>query len=335
MLYKIFKIAKKVMLYLAIVFFFIWLISLLAPRSKNIEYGVTFSQPYAESLNLNWKETYLSIIADLKPKYVRLSAYWNKIESERGVFEFNDLDFQVAEAEKAGVKIILGVGRRLPRWPECHAPSWINNLSREELNNAQLSYVAAVVERYANNQAILQWQVENEAFVSTFGECPPLDVELFDKEIALVKSIDPSRSIVITDSGELNFWFKASSRGDIFGTTLYRYVYSDLINNYWTNYFPALFYRFKAGMIRILHPDKPIVIMELQAEPWTQAGVLKTSVEEQMLTMSMSNLNKITQIAKDTGFSPQILWGAEWWYYMKVQKNQPEFWDKAKELMKN
>lgn len=331
---KLLNFLKYVSLTLLVFLFLVWLISLLAPKAQKIEYGVTFSQPYAESLGLDWKQTYLNMLKDLKPETVRISAYWNLVEGQKGQYYFDDVDFQVDEAAKAGSKIVLAVGRRLPRWPECHDPSWLNKLSKEELENSQLAYVAAVVERYQNRPGIDAWQVENEAFLSTFGECPPLDSDLLDSEIALVKKTDPTRKIIITDSGELNFWLYASARGDVFGTTLYRYVYSDIFNRYWTNHLPPLFYRFKAGLVRLLHPGKPIAIMELQAEPWTPEGVLLTSVDEQMITMNMENFKFITKLAKDTGFSPNVLWGVEWWYYMKEKHNRPEFLDYAKELMK-
>jgi hypothetical protein len=325
---------KKIIIIFACLFLLVWAISLFAPKTENIDYGVSFSYPYAQSLGLDWKQTYLEIINDLKPKYIRLSAYWDSTEAVKEKYYFEDLDFQVEQAKKGGVKVILSVGRRLPRWPECHDPLWIKNLSDEDLKNAQLAYVAAVVERYQNEPSIYAWQVENEAFLATFGECPLVNVDILDSEIALVKQADPSRKIIITDSGELNFWLRASSRGDIFGTTLYRYVFSDIFKRYWTNHIPPIFYRFKAGLVRILNPNKPIAIMELQAEPWVRTGILDTPVDEQFKTMSYNNFNTILDIAKQTGFNPQILWGAEWWYWMKTTQNHPEFWDKAKELMK-
>ncbi len=328
------KFFKKIITFLFFAFLVIWLISLFAPTFKNIEYGVTFSYPYAQGLGLDWKKTYLSILDELNPKYIRLSAYWDSVEPKNGVYNFNELDFQVNQAGARGTKIVLAVGRRLPRWPECHDPEWIKNLSPEVLKNEQLSYIEAVVRRYQGSPAIISWQVENEPFLSVFGECPKLNVSLLDSEIALVKKLDPPMPITITDSGELSFGYAANSRGDIFGTTLYRYVYNDVFNTYWTNHIPALFYRFKAGFFKLLRPDKKVVIMELEAEPWTTKGIPNTPIEEQFKTMSMDKFSKILEVAKNTGFSPQYLWGAEWWYWMKT-KGHPEFWDKAKELMKN
>ena len=230
----------KICGFILIPIFLIWLVTLNAgPKVSKIEYGVTFSEPYAKSLGLDWKQVYISMLDDLKVKDLRLSAYWDEVEKNRDQFSFDDLDFQINEASARNTKVVLAVGRRLPRWPECHEPGWLKDLSVENQQNAQLSFIEAVVRRYQNNPHIEMWQVENEAFLGTFGICPKLDENFLDSEIALVKKLDPTRKILISDSGELNFWLKAGSKGDIFGTTLYRYVFSDVFKRYWTNPIPA------------------------------------------------------------------------------------------------
>jgi hypothetical protein len=331
---KIMKIIKKILAFLLVALFIVWVISLFSPKAKKVEYGLTFSYPYAQGLGLDWQKTYLAILDELKPKYIRLSAYWNSVEPEENGYDYKSLDFQINEASKRGVKIVLAAGRRLPRWPECHDPEWIKDLSPDVLESHQLSYLETVVNRYQGNQNIIAWQVENEPFLSLFGPCPKVDKAFFDTELALVKKLDPARPIVVTDSGELSTWMNAWPRADIFGTTLYRYVFNDVFKTYWTNHYPALFYRFKAGLMNILYPGKQVAIMELQAEPWTTKGIPNTPIDEQFKTMSMDNFNTILGIAKSTSFSPQYLWGAEWWYWMK-EKGHPEFWEKAKELFKN
>lgn len=321
---------KKFFIFAGALVFLLWLVSLNAPKQKNSQYGVTFSPYQAESLGLDWHKIYSEMLTDLKVKRIRISAYWNKTQHGPTDYYFNDLDFQVKEAEKVGAKLVLSVGRKLPRWPECHDPEWAKELSPENFNNALLSFVEAVVLRYQNSPAVEMWQVENEPFLS-FGECPPLDKKLLDSEIALVKKLDPVRPILISDSGELSLWLSSGKRGDVFGTTLYRYVFSDVFNRYWVNYIPYWFYRVKGGFLRLLNPGKPLVIIELQAEPWTTKGILDTPIDEQFRTMSLQKFNKMLSVAKATGFSPQYLWGVEWWYWMKGQ-DYPEFWERSKEL---
>lgn len=108
-----------------------------------------------------------------------------------------------------------------------------------------------------------------------------------------------------------------------------------MFERYWSNfYIPRWYYRFKGGIVRILNPGKKLIIAELQAEPWTTKGITNTPIDEQFKTMSIENFHYLTGFAKDVGFSPQYLWGVEWWYWMKTQ-NHPEFWEAAKKLINN
>ncbi len=328
------KTLKRILIGLLILIIIIWALSFNAgPKNKVIDYGVTFSVPYAQGLGINWKEAYYGMLTDLNIKLVRIPVYWDEVENTKDGYNFDDIDYMVSLAAQTNTKLVLAIGKRLPRWPECHVPGWTSNLSDVEQQNAQLSYMETVVRRYYNQPAVITWQVENEAFLSAFGPCPKLDVNFLDKEIALVKSLDPSRPILITDSGELSTWLSAGARGDQFGTTYYRYVYSDKLHRYWTNfYFFSWFYRLKGGIVRLLHPGKPLMIAELEAEPWTTDGIPNTPIDQQFGTMSLDKFNTIISKASGTGFSPQYLWGVEWWWWMK-DHGHPEFWQRAKQII--
>src|ERR1700722_5176207 len=114
----------------------VWLVTLCAgPKAKRIDYGVTFSEPYAVSLGLDWKQTLSAILTQLKPKVLRLSAYWDDTEPQKDKYDFSDLDYQINLAEQTNTPVILTLGPRLPRWPECHDPSWIANLPQAELED--------------------------------------------------------------------------------------------------------------------------------------------------------------------------------------------------------
>jgi len=45
-------------------------------------------QKHSEELGLDWKKTYLAILDDLKVKNLKLVAYWDLIEEEPGVYNF-------------------------------------------------------------------------------------------------------------------------------------------------------------------------------------------------------------------------------------------------------
>jgi len=301
---------------------------------KKISWGVTFSQEYAEKeLGLNWRQTYLAILDDLKVSHLRLSAYWNIIEPAAGQYDFTDLDWQINEAAKRNVKIVLALGRRLPRWPECHDPDWLKALTSKEIETRQLAYMQKVVEHYQNNQQIIYWQVENEPFLEYFGQCPALDTAFLKEEIILVKNLT-AKPVLVTDSGELSTWLPISKvGGDILGTTVYR-----VVNNKYLGYvrwfLPPAYYYLKAALIRTFTPIKKIIVAELQTEAWHKADTnLKImTVEESFESMDLKQFNQNISFAKRAGFDEVYLWGAEWWYLLKTEKNFPAYWQEAKKL---
>ena len=328
------KIWTGIFIGLAGVVIIIWALTINAgPDVKKIQYGVTFSVPYAVSLGLNWKDVYNAMLTDLQVKNIRIPVYWDEVEpTSEDNYNFSDIDYMLQQAQANQTSVILAVGKRLPRWPECHEPDWANQLPQASQDNDLLSLIETTVNKYKNDPTVTMWQVENEPFLSNFGPCPKLDVTFFDSEIALVRKLDPSRPILITDSGELSSWIPAGTRADVFGTTYYRYVYSDVLHRYWTNfYFPFWYYRLKGGIVRLFNPHAKIIIAELEAEPWTTDGITSTPLSGQFQTMSLDHFKTITHLAAETGYSPQYLWGVEWWYWVK-QQGHPEFWDYAKSL---
>lgn len=275
-------------------------------KVQPVEFGVSFSKPYAESLGLDWRAAYSAVLDDLGVRYLRLSSEWDKIESSEGNYDFSALDWQMAEAEKRGAKVLLVLGDRQPRWPECHTPEWLAGAPQAEVHDRLLDFVKTVVLRYKNSSALEMWQVENEPLFNFFGECPRGDVNFLRQEIALVKSLD-ARPILITDSGELSTWRRTAHLGDYFGTTMYRVVYNQYFGYFHHFYAPA-FYRLKAKLVG-LSRDK-VMISELQAEPWLKSdSVLFTPVAEQKNVMNPERLEKNLDFARRTGFSRAYLGG--------------------------
>jgi len=300
-------------------------------EAKNFQFGVHFSKSYAEYLGLDWKKTYLSILDELKVKKVRLAVPWNEIEDEKDHFYFDNIDWQISEAAKRNVEIILVIGRRTPHWPECHDPKWVKEFSAEYVVDKQLKMVENVVNRYKNNQAIKIWQVENEPLLNVFGECPKSDVNLLRKEVSLVKTLDSSRPILVTDSGELSTWKDAAKIGDMFGSTMYRVTY-----NKWFGYafyhMPPIFYTSRMWLNGKTGGET--LIAELQAEPWSPKGLLNSSLEEQFKSMDANRLRIHAQYARETGMGSAYFWGAEWWYWLKEKKGDSSLWLEAQKLFK-
>jgi hypothetical protein len=304
------------------------------PSQKPKVFGATFSEPFARELGLNWKMAYEAIFSDLGLKNVRIPVYWSEIEPNPpaggGQWHFEDIDWMINKAEEYGAKIILVTGRRVPRWPECFEPEWAKKLPEEEKQTLILEMSKEVVLRYKDNPTVWAWQVENEPFLF-FGECPIFSVNFLDEEIAAVKK-NSNKPVIVTDSGEFGFWFRAARRGDIFGSTLYRYVWNRTFG-YITYPIPASFFRLKQGLLKLFVGEKPVIVTELQGEPWTPRALRDISIDEQFVHFNPERFEEILKYIRGTGFDTFYFWGAEWWYYLK-QNGHPEMWDIAKEAIK-
>lgn len=302
------------------------------PVPKNITYGMSFNTPYARELGLDWRATYDAIINDLEVRHFRLAAHWPMVEPAPNVYNFEELDYQVQRAEEVGATVIMAVGRRLPRWPECHVPDWVKKLSQEEQNAEQLEYMTAVVERYKDSPAIIMWQVENEPFLKVFAyeHCGDLDADFLDKEIELVKKLSPTRQILVTDSGNLGLWNGAYSRGDVFGTSVYVHFWNPELGQFRT-VLPPFAYRVKDNLMKLIHGNKTSMLIELSAEPWLLEPVTDVPLETQFTRMNLEKFEDILSYARETRFDNQYLWGAEWWYWLSLQDN-PEMWERGKKL---
>lgn len=327
---------KKIVLYiflglLSITLFVVWILAQ-KPEPERITYGMSFNTPYARELGLDWRETYDAIIDDLGVRNFRLAAHWPMIEPKPNIYNFEELDYQIKRAEEVGASVVLAVGRRLPRWPECHVPSWVKELSLEEQQAVQLRYMTQVIERYKSSPAVVVWQVENEPFLEVFAyeHCGELDKDFLDKEVELVRSLDSTRQILITDSGNLGTWNGAYSRGDMFGTSVYVHFWNPELGQFRT-VLPPWAYRVKDNFMSAIHGRKPSLLIELSAEPWLLEPITEVPIETQFTRMNLEKFEDILSYAKETRFETQYLWGAEWWYWLLLQ-DHPEMWNKGKTL---
>ncbi|OGF76378.1 hypothetical protein A3H65_01115 [Candidatus Giovannonibacteria bacterium RIFCSPLOWO2_02_FULL_45_14] len=306
-----------------------------SPILKTRIFGATYSAPFAEKFGMDSKEVYLTILDDLKVKNIRLPVYWDLIEKKEGEFDFSEIDWQLEEAEKRGAKIILTIGRKLPRWPECHQPDWVLEKGDQDFEKEKLlKFLGVAVERYKNNPVLYAWQVENEPFLPFGDQCPLFGKEFLDKEIASVKKIDSAHPVIVTDSGELSTWVRAAKRADIFGSTMYRQIWNENLG-FFTYPIPPQFFRIKLTLAKLIAGEKPVIISELQAEPWGPHQLYEENLfplDSQLDKLDLEKFKEYISYAKKSGFDEFYLWGVEWWYWLKTEKNHPEIWDEAKKL---
>jgi hypothetical protein len=289
--------------------------------------GATFSKPYAESLGLDWKKTYVAVLDDLGVRRLRIPAYWDDIEPQPGVWNFSNVDWQISEASKRHATIILAIGRKLPRWPECHAPAWTDGMNESLVQTRILTMLEEVVRRYKDNPTITEWQVENEPFFQ-FGNCPPPDRDFLKREVAVVHALD-SRPVIITESGELSSWLQVAGIADVLGISTYRTVWTKYFGYFYWPITPKYYSEKFKGVSTLV--DKAI-ITELQAEPWAPNGILAMPLDQQLRLMNPGQLDENVTFVRQIGFPEAYFWGVEWWYWLKTEKGHPELWNEGKKL---
>lgn len=298
------------------------LVFVLLLRQKPQEFGVTFSSYYAEELGLNSEETFTALVTDLGVKNVRIPIYWDAVEPAPGIWDFSAIDRLLVIAEAHHVDVTLVVGIKVPRWPECFLPSFVDTRS-EFFDGATLRYIQTVVDHEKYAGALVRWQVENEPLFS-FGNCPPASLSRLGKEVALVRALDPVHPIMLTVSGEQESWFDLASSADTIGTSMYRFAYDSVLGPV---AFPhsSLYYRIHGLLTRLFVKD--VVVSELQMEPWFDGDLRDAS--SIVAPFTSKNFAEHIAFVHDTGIHEVLLWGAEWWYYEKVHGDD-SLWNEAR-----
>jgi hypothetical protein len=201
------------------------------PRASTL-LGINFRPPQVDALGLDARATLHALLA-YPFHIIRLGAYWNRIESEANRFQFDDLDWQIEAAERAGKQIILCVGAiKTFGYPEFFVPvhhlkqplregALVRPDTHPSLLSAATAFITRVVERYRDRQSIVAWQVEHEAV-------DPLGMEhswrlasaFIEKEVEAARTADPGRPIMMngflptSSPVRLQQWWRTRDQGD-------------------------------------------------------------------------------------------------------------------------
>ena len=322
---------KKLLILVVILATAVFLLSL-EKKPEKIQYGMSFNTMYANELGLDWLDTYDAIIDELGVRHLRLAAHWPMIEPVQDKYNWVELDYQLAKAELVDAEVVLAVGRRLPRWPECHIPDWAQTMTWVEQQQEILNYMNAVVERYKDHDVLKYWQVENEPYLEVFAKehCGEFDKDFFSAQVDFMRVLDDSRPLLVTDSGNLGTWIGPYRQSDAFGTSVYVHFWNPELGQF-RSVLPPWFYRVKANTMSLLFGKKETMLIELSAEPWLLEPVVDVDIETQYSRMDIDKFEDILTYAEQTRFEKQYLWGAEWWYWL-TKHGHPEMWEKGKTL---
>ncbi|MCE9586189.1 beta-galactosidase [Candidatus Uhrbacteria bacterium] len=304
------------------------------PKEYPKQYGVTWSSPYAWGLGLNPNDGLREVLDDLGVRRFRIPAYWTDIEREQGKYDFRILREQLDMIAERKGNVMLAVGSRLPRWPECWVPDWAMQVDPATRRVAQLTYLKKTYDTFKDHPSIMGWQVENEANFTLYVNCSGLDKKLVLEELRYIRDEEAKRKdprpVYTTDSGELSLWVDWAGEVDGLGVSLYRAVTNPWLGviNYW--FIPPWAYSRKAWLARFF--VDPIFVSEFQMEPWSDHPLQNTSLDDQYRTLSIEQMRKNFTYAKRVEMPAVDFWGAEWWYWMREKQGNAEFWNEAKKF---
>ena len=305
---------------------------------KPLQMGVSFIPDYAQSLGIDPQQTMDALIG-IGIKHFRLVSYWSDMEPTPGQYDFTQLDWEFQKANAAHARIILTLGLRQPRWPECHAPNWTDISQPVSQWQPQLEkFMQAVVQRYQHNPALEDYQLENEYFLHGFGTCPETAYTRgrLVSEYNLVKKLDPGHTIIIARSNNAIGFPTGQPQPGEFGISVYLRIWDAGVTHRYLEYpLPPWYYGFLAGVQKIfLHKD--MAIDELQTEAWPPNGqqIPQISLVEQNKSFNAQRMQRAIDFGKATGMKTINLWGAEYWYYRQQVLHDPSLWNVAKKEFK-
>lgn len=304
-------------------------------RNDPTELGVSYSIKYADELGIDWKQGYLALLDEVGIKRLRLMSYWDLHEPANDEFMFDDLDWQIDQATRHNATVTLALGQRQPRWPECHVPRWLDALDNNSKQAQLLEYIEEVVTRYRDNPTVVSYQIENEAANRLFGECPEYDPAFLEKEIELIRSLDPTATIITNVSNQSGTpMFGPVKMADAVGFSIYKNAHFDAFGqqNGWSFwYVPSQWHSLRAAIVDgVVGADT--FVHELQAEPWGPQATVNLSDDEQAKTMNPEQLLTNVAFAQQTGMKEIYLWGGEWWYWRLTEFDDEKLWQTVKDV---
>src|SRR2546428_8448597 len=171
--------------------------------------GIRFGPRQVEAFGLEGPAT-LDSLLEYPFELLRLGAYWDRIESTAGAFDTQELDWQLAAAERAGKKVILSIGPlKNFGYPEYYVPrhqlerplregALVRPEDQPSLLAAAKRFIARVVTKYRGRDSVVAWQLEHEAVDPLgFEHSWRLSRDFVESELATLRDCDPSRPVLM------------------------------------------------------------------------------------------------------------------------------------------
>src|SRR6266699_5146099 len=319
------------------------------PRRSTL-LGISFRTPQVDVLGLDARTT-LQTLLTYPFQLIRLGTYCNRIEPEPGLFNTDELDWQIDAAEQAGKHIILCVGPlKTFSYPEFFVPAHhlrqpfpehtlIKPSAYPSLLTAATDFITRLVERYKHRQGIVAWQLEHEA-VDPLGveHTWRLDTAFVEKEVAALRKADPTRPVMMNGflptslPVRLSQWWQTRDQGDslavaqrladIVGIDYYprhalttvgtRTLYLDGSKSPWQQQRRKHLFAWTRA-----HGQK-LMIAEGQAEPWETVTIPPNPYGQGMYSclpqQVITNYNTCMRWSQqEAPLYAYLFWGAEYW----------------------
>lgn len=284
------------------------------------DWGITFSPRQASYLGLNPVDSFRRLLT-LPLRYIRLGAYWQELEAQPGVFDWQPLTQYLDMAEKSQRKIVLVIGAKSPRWPEFYLPEHVRQQSRlfdQSTEKLLLSYLHELLLVCRSYQCISCWQVENEPLDPSGPDNATIPYSLLEQESALVRKLDSWPIMMTVWGNELSkrgHLPRVAGLADVIGIDIY---YQQFIARVARKNIYASPRDSDATLTKIIQTStKPVWITELQAEPWEKDTQGFTA--DNPGSMSPEKLKTTIDRAQKLGAETVLLWGAEYWLWRQQQ----------------
>ena len=283
-----------------------------------------------------------TLLQQVQPDLVRLPVYWDSVAPTPDSLDYSETDrllAVIAEHNSARperhVGVVLVVGARNLGAPELYLPSWLVERAPLDLparlrSPAYTAYLINTLRRYASNDLLYGWQIENEPLDSTNPDLGDIAMpeQLIAWEVGLVHRIDPAHPVVITTfnsataaldrnaDGRLakilhdaSPWKPAGhprpalELGDVLGLNAYVVTPNTPLAQVSVDQRIAWkrdTLRYWATQAR--SQGKKVWVTEMQAAPWVGVS-----------GFTRRDLGTSAQLYRDSGVSAVFLWGAEQW----------------------
>ncbi len=327
--------------------------------------GISFRPRQVEAFGLEGPAT-LDSLLEYPFELLRLGAYWDRIESTAGAFDTQELDWELAAAERAGKKVILSIGPlKNFGYPEYYVPghqlerplregALVRPEDQPSLLAAAKRFIGLIVTKYRSRDSIVAWQLEHEAVDPLgFEHSWRLSRDFVESELVTLRDCDPSRPVLMngflptSSLVGLSQGWRSRDQGDSLA------VAAQLADIVGLDYYP------RNALVRLgtrtVYADgseaKPSaalfaaiskrgrrwMVAEGQAEPWEMKTVPPNPPGKSMFSCGPHHLieNFNTAISWSSAESPlyaYLFWGAEYWI-LRARSGDSSYLDAFQRLL--